>query len=230
LAALCFVRLIGVTLLGAPRSDSARHAHESSVMLLSPMFLLAAGSIVFAVWPRVVIRPIAGLAAQLLTPAVSQRIDTLAGPVTTLGLFHSGIWIALAVVGAVLAVLIRRPAPATPTWDCGYAAPSARMQYTAGGFAQFLSRLLPTSIAARLVTEQRPAGPFPRPGAFATECKDPITRSVFEPFFTRWADRFSRLRWLQQGILHVYLLYILVVVVVALAWMSLRARIWPSGG
>src|SRR5262249_42048580 len=47
LAALCFVRLMGITLLGAPRSDSARHAHESSVMLLSPMFVLAAGSIVF---------------------------------------------------------------------------------------------------------------------------------------------------------------------------------------
>jgi formate hydrogenlyase subunit 3/multisubunit Na+/H+ antiporter MnhD subunit len=230
LAALCFVRLLGVTLLGAPRSDSACHAHESSVMLLSPMFVLAAGSILVAVWPRLVIGPIAGLAAQLLTPAVSQRVDGLAGPVTTLGLLHGGIWIALAVIGGMLALRIRRPAPATPTWDCGYAAPSARMQYTASGFAQFFSRLLPTSIAARLVTQRRPTGSFPRPGAFATECKDPITRSVFEPFFARWADRFSRLRWLQQGILHVYLLYILVVVMVALAWMSLRAWIWPSGG
>ena len=229
LAALCFVRLLGVALLGAPRSEAARHAHESSTLLLAPMFVLAAGSVAFAIWPRAVIGPIAGLAGQLLAPSVAQQFEALAGPLATLGLFHAAVWIALAAVGAVLALLIRRPAPATPTWDCGYAAPSARMQYTAGAFSQFLTRLLPASLAARVVTERRPTGLFPRPGELATECKDPVTRSVYEPFFSRWANRLTRLRWLQQGILHLYILYILVVVVAALTWMSLRAWIWPSG-
>ena len=229
LAALCFVRLIGIALLGAPRSETARHAHESPILLLVPMFVLAAGAIAFAVWPHIVMAPIAGLATQLLSPSVAAQFEALGGPLTTLGLFHAGVWVALGAVGAVLAIAIRKPAPATPTWGCGYAAPSARMQYTGGAFAQFLSRLLPASLAARLVIERRPTGLFPRPGEFATECKDPVTRSAYEPFFSRWADRFTRLRWLQQGLLHVYLLYILVVVVAALAWMSLRAWIWPSG-
>jgi hypothetical protein len=43
---------------------------------------------------------------------------------------------------------------------------------------------------------------------------------VYEPFFLRWADSFSRLRWIQQGALHIYLLYIFVVAVAALAWIS----------
>jgi hypothetical protein len=46
---------------------------------------------------------------------------------------------------------------------------------------------------------------------------------VYQPFLARWADRFVRLRWLQQGILHIYILYILAVLVAALGWRSLRA-------
>ena len=45
---------------------------------------------------------------------------------------------------------------------------------------------------------------------------------VYEPFFRRWADRFSWLRILQQGSVHVYVLYILLTVMIALAWLSLR--------
>jgi hypothetical protein len=61
-------------------------------------------------------------------------------------------------------------------------------------------------------------------GEFSAERADPFTRGVYEPFLARWANRFARLRWLQQGILHIYLFYILLVLLIALAWMS--ARTW----
>jgi hypothetical protein len=50
---------------------------------------------------------------------------------------------------------------------------------------------------------------------------------MYEPVLVGSAKRFSRLRWLQQGLLHVYLLYILLVVVIAMAWMSFRAWLAP---
>ena len=37
LAAIAFVRLTGIVLLGSPRSEAARHAHESSPWMLGPM-------------------------------------------------------------------------------------------------------------------------------------------------------------------------------------------------
>ena len=40
LAAITFVRLTGIVLLGSPRSEAARHAHESSPWMLAPMLLL----------------------------------------------------------------------------------------------------------------------------------------------------------------------------------------------
>lgn len=51
-------------------------------------------------------------------------------------------------------------------------------------------------------------------------------RSAYDPLFARTGDRFARLRWLQQGILHIYILYILVVLILALAWVSFR--VWSS--
>jgi hypothetical protein len=45
---------------------------------------------------------------------------------------------------------------------------------------------------------------------------------MYDPFFRRWAERFSRLRILQQGQVQIYLVYIMFMVVLALAWVSLR--------
>jgi len=56
---------------------------------------------------------------------------------------------------------------------------------------------------------QAPRGLFPSTGDFGAETPDPVSEKVYEPFFRRWADRFARLRILQQGQLHVYLIYIL---------------------
>ena len=66
------------------------------------------------------------------------------------------------------------------------------------------------------------------PTRISSDPTDPVTRSVYEPFLDTWARRFARLRWLQQGSLHVYLVYILAAVTFTLAWTSLR-RLWGAG-
>jgi hypothetical protein len=120
----------------------------------------------------------------------------------------------------VLLVLRRRSAAPVETWGCGYAAPSARMQYSARSFSEFVSyRLMPRGLRVR-TSAQTPSSLFPAPTSFTSRCTDPLTHGVYEPFFLRWADRFARLRWIQQGALHIYFLYIFVVAVAALAWIS----------
>jgi hypothetical protein len=77
-------------------------------------------------------------------------------------------------------------------------------------------------------TRQAPRGLFPATSDFGSACPDPIDAKVYEPFFQRWAARFSRLRILQQGKVNVYLVYIVLMVVLALAWVSVRAWWGPS--
>ncbi len=226
LAALCFVRLVGIALLGNPRSERAAQAHESSAALLLPMLALAGGCALLSLRPLIALRPVAAFAGSLFGAKVAEGVEALAPSLAILGAVSAAILFALAIAGALLASRVRRPAAAPPTWDCGYAAPTARMQYTASSFAQIATaELLSPALAPRRI-ERRPAGPFPGPAAFRSKEEDPLTRSWYEPFFARWADRFVGLRWLQQGVLHAYLFYILAVAVALLGWTSLRS--WPS--
>jgi len=226
LAALCFVRLVGIAVLGNARTEAAAHARESPVGILVPMLVLAAGCAALSLRPAIALGPVRGFAGQLFGEQVAAGVEALAPSLATLAATSAAIALALAALGAALAARVRRTAGAPPTWDCGYAAPTARMQYTARSFAQIATdELLPRGLRPR-ATEDRPRGLFPPPASFRAEDTDPLTRTWFEPFFTRWADRFSGLRWLQQGVLHAYLFYILAVAVAALTWVSLRG----SGG
>jgi formate hydrogenlyase subunit 3/multisubunit Na+/H+ antiporter MnhD subunit len=222
LAALCFVRLVGIALLGNARSEGAARAHESPAGLLVPMFVLTAGCAALSLRPAIALAPVAALAGQLYGPQVAAQVQALSPSLTTLGSVSTAIVATLVVLGAALAERIRRPAAAPPTWDCGYAAPSARMQYTASSFAQLAtSTIVPTALAPRPVAEKA-RGFFPAPATFRSEEADPITARWYEPFFAGWAERFARLRWLEQVALQAYLFYVLLAVVAALAWSSLR--------
>ena len=220
MAALCFIRLVGIVLLGEGRSQAAQHAHESSFGMRAPMGVLVVFSVAMAISPGVLLRILTPVAGQIFGPTVAERIGLVQSSVAVLGVVNAAVWTALG-LAFILWAMFRRPrTQPVETWGCGYAAPTARMQYTARSFSEFISyRLLPRSMRARIVKEI-PASPFPASGSFESRCTDPLTHGVYEPFFARWADRFSRLRWIQQGALHVYLLYILIVAVAGLAWIS----------
>jgi hydrogenase-4 component B len=222
LAALCFVRLIGTVLLGEARSDSARRAHESSLGMLGPMLVLAVLVAAMGIFPGVLLRLFTPVVSQLFGVAVAERMAIAQGSVLVLGALNAALWVGL-VLAALAWLALRRPvASPVGTWDCGYAAPNERMQYSARSFSEFVTyRLFPRPLRPR-TTRTMSSGLFPAPGTFSSQCADPLIERVYEPFLLRCADRFTRLRWIQQGALHIYLLYIFVVAVVALAWITWR--------
>jgi hydrogenase-4 component B len=222
LAGLAFVRLVGVALLGQPRSAGAARAHESPALMLLPMAALALTCASIGLFPRTVLGAFSGVADELLGGrAVLAAADA---PLGTLGWLNAVIWCAVVTGGVAAALLVRaRPSTADTTWGCGYASPTARMQYTARAFSELLSeRLVPRLLRLRL-SVPRPTGLFPAPASFDTDCRDPATRGLYEPLFERWADRFSRLRWMQQGMLHIYLTYVLVALLLGLGWSSVAS-------
>jgi formate hydrogenlyase subunit 3/multisubunit Na+/H+ antiporter MnhD subunit len=219
LAALSFVRLIGVGLLGAPRSDAAAHAHESSLGLVGPMVALAVGvaaAPIAAPWLVALFEPVAG---QLAGAPVAHA--QVADAITPIAILAGALSAALLAVFMLLRRMSRRPA-VDDTWGCGYTAPSARMQYTGASFSDSLERLLPGRLRSRVAIE-RDTDPFPTPrGGLTSDRRDPFTRAGYEPFLDRLARRFAQLRWVQRGMLHLYLVYVVVTVVGALAFVSLH--------
>jgi len=228
LATITFVRLTGVVLLGSPRSEAAGRAHESSRWMLAPMLLLGFLCTTVAVCPQAVAGLLPGVLDQVIGAGAGAEFPGMgpaAAPLSTLGYLNAWTLIALGTAAAISLALSRARAQSEgPTWGCGYLVPTVRMQYTGRSFAEmFAEHLLPRFLRPRTI-RQAPLGVFPAQSSFGSTCPDPVSERLYEPFFRSWADRFSRLRILQQGKVHVYLVYIVVTVVLALAWVSVRRR------
>ena len=219
LAGFAFVRLVGTSLLGQERSESRDHPHESPVAMVLPMAVLAALCVGIGLFPGGVVAAASGVAGELL--ASPSALTDVRAPLETLARMNAAAWFFFG-SGTIAGVFAmgRRRSLQGPTWGCGYAVPNARMQYTARAFSEMLTEGLVPRVLRNRVTAPQPSGLFPKPTALASDCRDPLTRGFYEPFVERWADRFTRLRWMQQGVLHVYLVYILVALLVGLAWSS----------
>jgi hydrogenase-4 component B len=219
LALACFVKVCGVVFLGAPRSPAAEHAHECGPWMRGPMLILAAGCVAI------------GLAPFVFWPAVHTAVGAWGGTwtdvpapesLTTLGLVH----IALAVLAVGAAVWLWRRAhrdgwARAGTWDCGYAAPTARMQYTAGSFAGIITEWFAWILQPER-HEHRPEATFPRRAAFEEHTPETVLERVIEPCarLVMWVSGVARR--LQHGRTHAYILYLILglaaVAVMTLAW------------
>lgn len=231
LALICFVRLIGIVLLGESRSDEARHAHESSVWMTAPIGVLALLCVIAAVFPRVLVLAISGTVRQVFGIPVENFmavLDSAQSPLAMLGTVNVVVWMALAAAALVLLVLRRRASEsADATWGCGYVLPTPRMQYTGQSFSELMvTRLFPRWLRPK-TNVVAPQGLFPSAGKLAVAYFDPLSRDLYQPFFERWAERFAQLRWVQQGKIHYYLLYFVVVLVLAFAWIVFRGWSMP---
>ncbi len=226
LAALTFARLVGIVLLGVPRSESARGCHESSAWMLAPMVLLVVLCLGMSVAPRVVVSPIPAVLKQILPLGSSEafeRVIPAQAPLGMLGAVQGCTLLGILSIGSLLMLYTTRQGRRrAPTWGCGYLEPTPRMQYTGRSFSEAMAEhVLPRSLRPRMRVH-RPLGLFPARSDFLAECPDPIESRVYSPFFGRLAGRFTQLRVLQQGRLNIYLIYVLVAVVLGLAWSAFR--------
>jgi NADH:ubiquinone oxidoreductase subunit 5 (subunit L)/multisubunit Na+/H+ antiporter MnhA subunit len=222
LAAIVFVRLTGIVLLGSPRSEAAQRAHESSPWMLGPIAVLAILCLTVAVVPQRIVVLTLGVQDQILGREPGQSLLELEAtdtPLRTVGIINAGTMLAVATALLVFLALSRKMVRREgPTWACGYVNPTVRMQYTGASFAEMLvENLLPRFLRPR-TTRLAPQGLFPATSNFGTDSSDPVTQKAYEPFFRRGAALFSRLHVLQQGRVHLYLLYIFLALIALLLW------------
>jgi hypothetical protein len=141
-------------------------------------------------------------------------------------LLQTAVWIAAGATALALALALvrRRLLAGRPvhvggtrgTWDCGYARPTSRMQYTASSFAQMITAMFGWVLRPR-VHHPSIDGVFAKPTKMESHIDELILDRVLLPAGRRIAEWFGWFRRFQQGMAQKYVLYILIVVILMLS-------------
>lgn len=216
LTAACFVRAFGLTFLGTGRTPATDAAHDPPAAMRWSMILGALLCLAIGLWPagafRLVERP-----AQLMVGGMAATDPMLAflSPIARIALALFGLAFLLALIRRTL--LQRRDVAAGSTWACGYESSTPRMQYSAASFAEPVIGSF-EGMLRRKIHEKLPRGYFPRQARHELSTGDLAAEQLIAPIARQVLTAIGRLKIVQHGRVHMYLLYILVTVVVVLVW------------
>jgi hydrogenase-4 component B len=158
-----------------------------------------------------------GIAPLLLQPVLSRVVSCWSPDLPGTGLTQP-----LAVVGAanmaflIIALIIstalwRRVRHGdlkhTVTWDCGYATPTPRMQYTAGSFAGIITEWFGWILRPEQNVRQ-PEGYFPNQARWESHTPETVLEKIVGPVAARIIRLSTAVRKLQHGRLQSYILYL----------------------
>lgn len=219
LAGFVFAKAFGAVFLGEPRSSKCAAAREPGLPMLAPMAALAAACVFLGLAPFLMLGPLAHVLDSAFTPALgAELVYTAAVPLAYAMAAAAALCALLALAAALRAFLLRGKTPAEgPTWDCGYARPTARMQYGASSFSQpvtdFFQPVLRVIGKYPLISEY-----FPGKVSFSTETQALVYNTLYTPAARRIRELAYRFSWIQHGRLQIYILYIVLTLIALLLW------------
>lgn len=212
-AAASFAKAAALIFLGAPRTQAAAQAHECGLVMRLPMLALA--GVCLAI----------GLAPILFWPAVSHAVSSWRPAWADVEMpaslpVLSAAQITLAVLAVAAAILLWRKIRVGSlergsTWGCGYALPSARMQYSSASFAGIAAGWFRWILQPER-TVRKPHGPLPEEAFRLERVPETVLEKILGPVSAFVMRVSSAARRLQHGRLQFYILYT-VVGLVALA-------------
>ena len=215
LAAAAFAKAIGAVFCGEPRSDKAANAHDVPLFMNIPILVLF---ILSCVLLFVLPEAIEKLIPQIM-PGCEDEAVILAGRMAAVSMISFTATV-LAVLTLVFRTLIvkRNGERISPTWDCGFSKPTAKMEYTGTSFSANLADFFAALLHPERKTEH-PQGIFPAKAELQDETEDGGIRFFWRYIFTGFNRLADKIHALQSGSLHFYLL----VIVIALLGMLLNA-------
>jgi hydrogenase-4 component B len=229
LAAACFVKAFGITFLALPRSEKAEQAREISLSMRSGMAILALACVLLglgATWFLPVFDPITTRAFGV---AVSQNLVAGKGLLLTAGSVRSGsvstallavLLLALGSVPLLLWLLWGRKSPRVtgPTWDCGLPGLTAENEYTATAFSKPLRMIFAALFRPRreIQAEFDVSPYYPKAVHFESEIQPTFETHFYSPLWEGILSLASRMRRLQAGSIHLYLMYVFVTLILLL--------------
>lgn len=233
LTAMCFVKVYGIAFLGQPREPrhpvrdpDAHHGGDGGPMEQFGMAWLAAGCVVLGVFPVAMLFVLNRIATSLVGTGLPP--DALGSgwlwlvPTTAAQASYSPMIFLVVIVGVVLLTTllvhrfyhgrVRRSHP----WDCGFPEQTARMQDTADAFGQPIRHVFgPIYLMTRGIPGPDDASP-----RYTLKIEDRHWHWLYLPV-ARLAEFVStRMAFLQQGRISIYLLYSFLTLIALLVFVA----------
>jgi hydrogenase-4 component B len=210
LALMCFTKAFGTVFLGSPRSIFKGPVIEARSGTLQPMYAV------------VILILLIGLFPSFFVKALSLPVSLFAGKIGDIEQSKSLFSIealnmisfcAFGLFGlAGLIYFIRRKVSSKkrvtiqPTWGCGYAAPTSKIQYTASSFVRTYRKLAQPLLSVE-VKKKEIHGIFPDNGQHETHPYDKVESLLIDYPLKAIRHFINRFSFLQNGVLQVYILY-----------------------
>ena len=225
LAVACFTKIFGTLFLGEPRSKITDAACDPSWFMKAPMVLLTFLCFFIGVCPILFIRPLMAVLASLLLPFGFElfTLEEALSNVTPLLIHIMAFFFIFLFFFLILWMLKKRllshqKIETSLTWDCGYAFPSPKMQYTSSSFAQPLTTLFSFLLGRRSLPSL--TSYFPHQSSFHSFTTDFFKEKFYHPLFTKIEKPLFYLRRFQYGRIQLYIFYILATLLVLLMWQT----------
>ena len=217
LAVACFVKAFSVVFLGNARSIRARNAHGEKLSMGIAMATLVIACTVIGVWPISVYEVLSKVTASVIGSDLN--VAQIKVMFSNLSIGSAIVLLAILISTLVLSRLVGKSSK-TVTWDCGYAAPNTRMQYTASSFAAPLVDLFRWVLRPD-IHETRPQSLFPNDGSFESHVPDPVLDRFLLPAISWWKQLMAQAYVIQAGRIQVYIVYVVATLLILLAWSAL---------
>jgi len=229
LAAACFVKAFGITFLAQARSEHAANAVEAAPSMRLGMAVLTAACVLLGLFPTAFVRLLDPLTQQLTGEQISRHLslaDGLAlaslsehpGTISTPGMVCTAV--CLLPIPLVLWLVFARKARTRrgPTWACGQPGLTPQMEYTATGFSKPVRMIFKALFRPRRdVQREYDFSPyFATNIRFESHIEEVFVERLYRPLRISILRVSRRVRALQAGSIHAYLLYIFVTLLLLL--------------
>jgi NADH:ubiquinone oxidoreductase subunit 5 (subunit L)/multisubunit Na+/H+ antiporter MnhA subunit len=212
LAVLCFVKVVGLVLLGPPRRPECANAVEAPLPIRAAVGFLAALCVVLGVLPGLLLPKLAALAPGDVSLATHAGLR-LPG---TGSLPAPGLAIALAAItGALLLARGARRAAPAPVWVCGQRIEPV-LSWTSAGFTKPLRLVLEVVLRPERTVTVRSQGGVVQEAEHVSSVPHLFDTLLYEPVVRVSLAGAAVARRLQSGSLRGYVLYLLALVVTLL--------------
>lgn len=220
LAIMCFTKAFGVVFLGNPRHDFHHEVKEVSFYQLLPLYFIAAFIIIIGLFPgfflNALIKPV-----QLFTNLHQLPFVSFQGNgIETLASVSKASWILILLILVLFVirklVLQKKSITISTIWNCGYIAPTAKIQYTASSFVKTYSKLL-GMVFLIFKKEKEVEGVFPVAAHLETHPYDKIEKWFIDYPINNFKSFMSRFLFFQNGKLQFYILYGIIFIITVIS-------------